>query len=167
MLSIIGWWEVALACGVLILATTEFAALVAARRAGLTRNVSRLVTHGSLAVLSVFYAWVSIRWSVFLEPSSAAATGSRFAVANWGFLVLAGVLGLAVYEVVGHVWAMELGQTRSISRLVTRLAMANFIILMTMMNLTRWQIYRSEVLAGRDAAAIGGEIGRASCRERV
>ena len=134
MLAIIGWWEFALACGVLLLAAAEVVGLIAARRAGLTRNVSRLVTHGLLVALSALYAWLAVWWSGSMSGSVEGLVGSRFGIANWGFLVLAGMLGLVLYELVAQIWAMHIGYTRSIPRLVTHVAMATIVTLMLMMS---------------------------------
>lgn len=148
MLAVIGWWESALALGVLALALGEFIALLVARREGLTRNVSRLVTHGLLTVLCAAYAWAAIAWSQSLG-------GSTQPMSNWSLLLLAGILGLALYEMVAHVWAMHAGATASVARLVTHMAMPMIAGLVLMMNLTRWQIYRTDVVADTVAAAAG------------
>ncbi len=158
MIAIIGWWEFALALGVLALAVAELVGLMTARRAGLTKNVSRLVTHGLMILLSAVYAWLAVWWTTILESATVGLTGSRFGIANWGFLVLAVLLGLVIYELVAQIWAMHIGYTRSIPRLVTHVAMATIVTLMLMMNLTRWQVYRSEVLAGSGEAEVGSGL---------
>lgn len=157
MIEVIGWWESALALGVLALALAELFGLIQARRAGLTENVSRLVTHGLLAAFSALYAWIAVWWSGTLGGTTDVIAGARFGIANWGFLVLAGMLILVVYELVAQIGAMDMGFTRNVPRLVTHVAMATVVVLMFMMNLTRWQLYRDGLLEDRavDTAAGG------------
>ena len=156
MLTIIGWWEFALALGVFALALAELVGLLRARRAGLTDNVSRLVTHGLLAVLSIVYAGVAVWWSGTLGGTVSGMVGTRFGIANWGLLVLAALLVLVLWELVAQILAMHMGFTRSVPRLVTHVSMATIVVLMFMMNLTRWQIYRTSVLEGSDPGAARG-----------
>ena len=158
MLDIIGWWEAALALGVMALALAELFGLVAARRAGLTTNLSRLVTHGLLAALSAIYARVAVWWSSALEGGVDGLAGSRFGIANWGFLILAALLFLVLYELVAQIWAMHMGYTSSVPRLVTHVAMATIVALMFMMNLTRWQIYRTGLVEDASLDTAGGSL---------
>ncbi len=142
LLQTVGWWELVIALGVVLLASGEFVALWAARRAGRTRNVSRLVMHGALAVCAAVYSWIEVSWARGLADADGITVGGgQPAVAEWGLFVVAIMLMLAVYLLVTLAWARRFGLTNTVKRLVTHVVMAAFVILVVAINLSRWQMY--------------------------
>ena len=139
MLRLLALFEVQLALTVCLVASGEVIALVFARRKGLTRNVSRLVTHGFIAAFSLIYAAGAFwSWRALGKPESLA--GASDPTLNWTYLLIGGMIGLvAIYELWQHARGMAQGLTRSVPRLITHLVMVLLIAMLLGISVTRWQ----------------------------
>ena len=145
MLRLLVLWEVELALAIFLVATGEYIGLVFARRQGLTRNVSRLVTHGFMAALSLIYAAGALWWWRALRQPEALAGVVDSPAVNWTYLPLGTMIGVvACYELWQHARAMALGLTRSVPRLITHLVMVLLIVMLIGLSVSRWQFYVDE-----------------------
>lgn len=140
LVEIYSRWEIALAAVILLLAFSELLALVIARERGLTRNLSRLISHFLLSLLLFVYIAVTWIWRESLTLSG--PPWSDAPTANWTYLLLAAVIGILVSrEVLSHMRARRHGLTRNLSRLVTHLAMLILLLVMVGINLAKWDAY--------------------------
>ncbi len=144
MLRLLILWEVQLALALFLVAIGEVIGLVIARRKGLTGNISRLVTRGFIAAVSLIYAVGA--FSAWRLPQQALASTSLAdgPPVNWIYLSMGATIGLiASYELWQHARAMANGLTRSLPRLITHLVLVLLIVMLTGLSVTRWrfQVY--------------------------
>ena len=149
MLRILILWELDLTLIILMVAVGEYVGLMLARRRGLTSNVSRLVTHGFLAAVSVIYAagtfWT---WRMLPHPESLAHSTA----VNGAYLVIGVLAGLvAAYELWAHSRAMARKLTLSVPRLITHLVIFTLTVTLFGMATTRRQFYEEELERGYGA----------------
>jgi hypothetical protein len=150
--------EILLCVAVAILAWHELADLLVARREGKTRNVSRVVTHGSILALVLVYAILAWRHLPLeghgpIEPFGAPTV-------PWAYLLLGGLLTLvAAFESVAMFRARATGSTQNRSRLVSYVVM--FVVLVAMFGLAmlKWQHYldRLDATASQTPLSPGGD----------
>ena len=120
--------------------------LVITRRQGLTRNVSRLVTPGVLMPLCLIYALGTLIWWISVRTPEALHAAPEIPTVNWTYLLLGAMIAvLTSYELWKHAQAMVLKQSSSVQRLLTHLAMVLLMIVMIVLNVTRWQWYLDEL----------------------
>jgi hypothetical protein len=142
MIQTLTWFEIALAGAVLLLSVAESVALSMARWRGLTRNRSRLVTHGLVIVGTVVYAWATLGWSKSLESSTYLTSFYLAPTANWPYVVvLAAIAVVASHELITHLRAVRLGLTRNVSRIVSRMVTLLLLVVMAGICQLRWQLY--------------------------
>ncbi len=138
MLRLLILWEVQLAMALVLVASGEVIALIFARRKGLTRNVSRLVTHGFIAAISLIYAagafWTWRAPQPYLTFTSLADGPS----VHWIYPLMGTMIGLvAIYELWQHARAMARGLTGSVPRLITHLVMVLLIVMLIGLSVSR------------------------------
>ena len=123
----------------------ELVGLLVARRKGLTRNVSRVVTFSALLVLAVFYGLYELRW-LRLDETAGPEALRTLPKANSGILVLGVMIALVLaYEVSALVQARIAGLTSSMSRL-TALLIAVFLLLVLLgISQVRFDIYLDQL----------------------
>ncbi|MFQ5351022.1 MAG: hypothetical protein ACE5EG_11315 [Thermoanaerobaculia bacterium] len=110
MLRTLSLWELGLLAAFVVVMGQELIALLVARRQGLTRNVSRVVTFSSLLVLAILYGLLTLR--LLPSPHNADAI-RRLPTANWGYLVLGVMLTVVLaWELAALVQARMAGLTR-------------------------------------------------------
>ncbi|MGB6364225.1 MAG: hypothetical protein WBG64_16285 [Thermoanaerobaculia bacterium] len=138
-------WDIALAAATALLALGEFVALWVARRRGLTRNVSRLVTHGFIGLLMIVYAWLALGWLQTYQSMGETRDFTLSPTINWNYVILGWALALLIsFEIVAHLRAIKDGMTRNVSRLATRLVMLILMLIMLSITLQKWDLFLDE-----------------------
>lgn len=142
MIQTFTWLEVGVAAAILLLAGNELIGLVLARRQGLTRNVSRLVTYSSLMVLGLVYGALSLRGSAAMTAADPLAGMRQAPTANWPYLVAAVMIAVvASYEVASHVGALRSGLTTNVSRLVSLAGVLVLLVVLLGISAAKWDLY--------------------------
>ncbi len=142
MIQTLTWFEIALAGAVLMLSVAESAALGMARWRGLTRNVSRFVTHGLVIAGTIAYCWVTFVWAKSLESPTYLTSFHLAPTANWPYVVVLAAIALVVcHELITHLRAIRMGLTRNVSRIVSRIVSLVLLVVMTGICQLRWQLY--------------------------
>jgi hypothetical protein len=142
MFELLSKWDIALAAATAVLALGEAAALWVARRRGLTRNVSRLVTHGLLGLLMIVYAGLALRWLQTYRTLGEIRDFTLSPTINWNYVILGWALALLIsIEIVAHLRAIKDGLTRNVSRLATRLVMLILMLIMLSITLQKWDLF--------------------------
>jgi len=145
MFELLSKWDIALAAATALLALGEFVALWIARRRGLTRNVSRLVTHGFLGLLMIVYAWLAVGWLQTYQSLAETRDFTLSPTINWNYVILGWALALLIsLEIVAHLRAIKDGLTRNVSRLATRLVMLILMLIMLSITLQKWDLFLDE-----------------------
>jgi hypothetical protein len=133
------WWELGLAVALFLLAGSELLQLRAARRRGLTTNVSRLVTHGAILTLLVAYAAYTFLGWRRINPETVGSEGSTH---NWAYLFLGVLAGLVVsYELVTVIGARAAGRTTDVSRLLSHVVMLVILVVLIDISHRKWELY--------------------------
>ncbi|MGB3562197.1 MAG: hypothetical protein WBC09_03975, partial [Thermoanaerobaculia bacterium] len=96
MFELLSKWDIALAAATALLALGEFVALWVARRRGLTRNVSRLVTHGFIGLLMIVYAWLALGWLQTYQSMGETRDFTLSPTINWNYVILGWALALLI-----------------------------------------------------------------------
>ncbi len=149
MLQKFSWWEIGLAVAVLLIATTELAGVVMARRQGKTENLSRLFSHVLLIVLVAAYVFLTVLWAGPMEGPLTPSLRRAAPTANWTYLLLAWIIGLILTnEVVSHMRARRQGLTRNLSRLVNHWVMLILLLVLIGINLAKWEAYMKRLEEG-------------------
>ena len=162
MFEVLSYWDLGLAVGTALLALGEVRGLIVARRKGLTRNVSRLVTHGLIALLMLVYAWFGVGWlqtyqSLGTQTDLTGIYTMIWTYSLWG-LAIALLVGI---EISSHLRALSGGLTRNVTRLTTRLVMLMVLLVMLSVNLRRWDLFIDELEAPyRDAIPTSAAVDR-------
>jgi hypothetical protein len=142
MFELLSKWDIALAAATALLALGEFVALWVARRRGLTRNVSRLVTHGLLGLLMIVYAGLAWCWLQTYRTLGETGDFTLSPTINWNYVILGWALALLIsVEIVAHLRAIKDGLTRNVSRLATRLVMLILMLIMLSITLQKWDLF--------------------------
>jgi hypothetical protein len=148
-------WEVLLATAAFALVGTEVVSLIQARRRGLTRNVSRLVTHGLVMVLLVAYVGYGLYWHRLVTSPDFASRVDELPTFSWPYLLLGLMLVLLIsYELVAVFRARRLGWTSNLSRLLSRGAVVVLLLLLAEISGQKWQLYLEKVLDTYEEQAI-------------
>ena len=140
MLRLLTLWELQLALVVAMVAIGEVVSLVFARRKGLTKNVSRLVTQGVIAAISLIYSARAFwSWRALGEGNPLTIMGAATSL-DVTALILGVTIGLlAVWELWQHARSMALRVTKSVPRLITHLVMVFLIAILVGITLSLWQ----------------------------
>ena len=142
MIRTLATWELLLLAAFVLVLGEELVALLVARRKGLTRNVSRVVTFSLLLVLAVIYALLELSWLRFDESASGMEALRRLPTANWGYLVLGVMIALVLaYEVSALVQARIAGLTSTISRLLALLIAIVLLLVLLGISQVKWNLY--------------------------
>ena len=128
-----------LAC--FVITANEFFGIVRARQQGLSKNLSRVLTHASMLILLLVYAYFAYTYL----PAATVLNGiDTFGTPtlNLTYLLIGLVVTvLAAWESVSMLRARRQGLTRNTSRLISRTAV--FLMLVVMMGLSsmKWDHY--------------------------
>ena len=142
MIRTLATWEFLLLGAFVLIVGKEFVDLLVARRKGLTRNVSRVVTFTALLLLAVAYAILEARWMRFDESVGDMESLRRLPMANWGYLVLGVMIALVLgYEVSALVQARIAGLTKTVSRLVALLIAVVLLLVLLGISQAKWNLY--------------------------
>ncbi len=142
MIRTLATWELLLLGAFVLVVAEELAALLMARRRGLTRNVSRVVTFSSLLVLAAIYAVLELRWVRFDEAADGMEALRRLPTANWGYLVLGLMIAVVLsYEVSALVQARKAGLTSTVSRLLALLIAMVLLLVLLGISQAKWNLY--------------------------
>jgi hypothetical protein len=145
MFELLSKWDIGLAAATALLALGEFVALWVARRRGLTKNVSRLVTHGFIGLLMIVYAWLALGWLQTFRSLGETRDFTLSPTINWNYVILGWALALLIsFEIVAHLRAIKDGLTRNVSRLATRLVMLILMLIMLSITLQKWDLFLDE-----------------------
>ena len=148
MFEVLSYWDIGLAVATALLALGEVRALVVARRKGLTRNVSRLVTHGLIALLMLVYARLSLGWLQTYQSLGIQTDLTEVYIMIWTYSLLGLAIALLVgLEISSHLRALGGGLTRDVTRLTTRIVMLVVMLFMLTVNLAKWDIFLDELEA--------------------
>ena len=142
MIRTLAIWELLLLGAFVLVVGEELVALLLARRKGLTRNVSRVVTFSVLLLLAVAYAILELRWMRFDETVGGMEALRRLPTANWGYLVLGVMIALVLaYEVSALVQARIAGLTSTVSRLAALLIAIVLLLVLLGISQAKWDLY--------------------------
>ena len=149
MIHTLATWELWLLGAFVLVVGEELVALLVARRRGLTRNVSRVVTFSLLLLLAAVYALLEVRWLRFDEGADGLEALRRLPTANWGYLLLGVMIALVLaYEVSALVQARIAGLTSTVSRLAALLIAVVLLLVLLGISQAKWDLY----LDGLEAA---------------
>ena len=142
MIRTLATWELLLLGAFVLVVGEELVALLMARRRGLTRNVSRVVTFSSLLALATIYALLEVQWVRFDENAVGMEALRRLPTANWGYLVLGVMIALVLaYEVSALVQARKAGLTSTVSRLLALLIAVVLLLVLLGISQMKWNLY--------------------------
>lgn len=148
--------EVLLALAVLLLAANEVRGLLLARRRGLTRNVSRVVTHSAMVVLMSCYTILAYSYRD-LDASRVPIESFGTPTFNWTYVLSAFAATLLLaFETGAMVEARLHKRTRNVVRSVTRPVMLFILLALMSLSLVKWDHYM-ERLEASYAQDIRGE----------
>ncbi len=149
MIRTLAVWALWLLGAFVLVVGQELIGLLVARRRGLTRNVSRVVTFSLLVVLAVVYAALEVSWLRFDDSGDGLEALRRLPTANWGYLVLGVMIAVVLaYEVSALVHARTAGLTSTVSRLVMLLIAVVLLLVLLGISQAKWDLY----LQGLEAA---------------
>lgn len=141
-------WELGLVAALVLVIGDQLRALLTARRQGLTRNLSRVVTFSALLVLAALYGLVSLRWLGIVSVDDPLASLQRMPSANWGYLVSGLMIALLLaYEVAALVQARRTGLTTNFSRLVALGIAVVILFVLLGMSAVKWDVYLGQLEA--------------------
>ncbi len=157
MIRTLTLWELGLVLAFALVILQQLGALLLARRKGLTRNVSRVVTFSASLALAVIYFGVTANWLRVLDAADPLTAMRRLPTGNWGYLVLVMMIGLVLaYEVASHVHALRAGLTSNLSRLMALgIAVLLLLVLLGMSDL-KWELYLQQLEAVVQDSLAGG-----------
>ena len=142
-------WELLILGAFVLIVGAELVKLLIARRRGLTKNVSRVVTFSSLLVLAGAYALLELRWLSYDEAAGSLEALRQLPTANWGYLVLGVMIALVLaYEVASLVHARLSGLTTAAFRLAALLVAVVLLLVLLGISQVKWDLY----LGGLEAA---------------
>ena len=135
-------WELLLLGAFVLVVGEELVTLLIARRKGLTKNVSRVVTFSVLLLLAAAYAVLEIRWLRFDEAAAGMEALRRLPTANWGYLVLGVMIAVVLaYEVSALVQARLAGLTSTVLRLAALLIAVVLLLVLLGISQVKWDLY--------------------------
>ena len=138
--------EATLALIVGLLAANEVRGILAARIAGRSRNLSRLLSH--ILMLLLLGPWVgySFYWVEVMEAPGVTIETFGSSALNLQYLLLGvGLILIATWEILSLTHARRAGVTTNVSRLVSHIVIVALVVLMVGLSLIKWNDY-----AGRD-----------------
>ena len=148
MFKVLTYWDIGLAVATALLALGKVRGLIVARRKGLTRNVSRLVTHSLIGLLMLVYARLGVGWLQTYNSLGAQPDLSGIYTMIWTYSILGmAIVLLVVLEISGHLRSLGAGLTRNVSRLITCLVMLVVMLVMLGVNVRRWDLFLDELEA--------------------
>ncbi len=140
MLRLLILWELQLALVVAMVAAGEVIGLVFARSKGLSKNVSRLVTHGFIAVACLIYsARAYWSWSALGDDDSLTSMTAATSLDVTAVILGVAMMLVAVWELWQHARAMALRLTTSVPRLITHLVLVILIAILVGITMSLWQ----------------------------
>lgn len=141
----LSFWELGLLAAFAVVMGQELVALLIARRKGLTRNVSRVVTFSSLLGLAILYGLLSWR---LLPPADSTEALHRLPSANWGYLVLGVMLTVVLaWELAALVQARIAGLTRNTTRFAALLIAAALLLVLLGISEVKFDLYLDAVVS--------------------
>lgn len=148
MFEILTYVDLGLAAVIVLFAFGKAKGHIAARRKGLTHNLSRLIAHALIGLLMLVYIRLSVGWlqtyyTLGTEPD---VTGMFTMLWVYCLLGLA-IAVLGTLEISTHVRALRSGRTNNVSRLINCLLMLAVMLLMLGVNLGRWNAFIEELEA--------------------
>ena len=142
MIRTLAIWEILLLGAFVLVVGEELVALLIARRRGLTRNVSRVVTFSLLLALALVYAALELVWLRFDEGAAGMEALRRLPTANWSYLILGVMIALVLaYEVSALVQARIAGLTSTVSRLLALLICVVLLLVLLGISQAKWNLY--------------------------
>ena len=142
MIRTLATWELLLLAAFVLVVGEELVTLLLARRRGLTRNVSRVVTFSLLLALSLLYALLDLSWLRFDEGAEGMEALRRLPTANWGYLVLGVMIALVLaYEVSALIQARRAGLTSTVFRLAALLIAVFLLLVLLGISQAKWSLY--------------------------
>jgi hypothetical protein len=139
-------WDLWLLVAFVLIVGRELVALLLARRQGLTRNVSRVVTFSILLILAVLFGVIELRWLRIGESAAGLDALERLPTANWGYLVLGVMIAVVLaYEASALVQARTAGQTRAVLRLVALLVATVLLLVLLGISQAKWGLYLEQL----------------------
>ena len=130
----------ALAC-IFILSFYEFLGVYTARLKKLTKNVSRMVTHAAICLITLILGVHSFSWVSYIRQLDTQKWIDATFI-NWPFLLTSVTMGfLLVYEFLGIHYARLHKLTKNVSRLITHFIMLLLFCLLVVTSVMKWNIY--------------------------
>lgn len=158
MIRTVTIWELWLLVALVLVVGRELVALLMARRKGLTRNVSRVVTFSSLLVLAAVYGTLAVSWFRVDANLGAREELHRLPMFNWGYPLLGVMIAVVLaYELAALVHARGSGMTSNVSRLASLSVSIVLLLVLLGISEVRWELYLVQRLesASSDSLSTG------------
>jgi hypothetical protein len=131
---------------IFIIAFYELLGVVLARIKGLTKNVSRIVSHSIICLISLVLLFNSLHWITYITQLQTQKI-HNVTVTNWPFLLVSVTMGLLmVYEFIGIYTARKAKLTKNISRIITHFVLLLLFCVLFYFSVVKWNTY-IEILA--------------------
>lgn len=131
--------EAILALPVALLTANEMRGLLAARTAGRSRNLSRLLSHTVMLVLLGPWVGYSFYWVEVMEAPGVTIETFGSSALNLPYLLLGvGLIVIATWEILALYRARRKGATSNVSRLVSHIVIVALVVVMVGLSLLKW-----------------------------
>jgi len=148
--------EALLATLVALLTAYELRGIIAARLAGRSRNISRLVTHLLMIVLLVPWVGYTYYWSSIVSRPNVSSDDFGSGALNLPYQLLGvGLLLLAAFEILMLYRARRQGYTQNVSRLVSHALVAALVVAMVALSVREWNAFVAGAAAVDASASVG------------
>jgi len=140
--------EAVLATLVALLAGNEIRGIIAARMAGRSRNLSRLVSHIIMLVLLGLWTSYTFYWVKVMESPGGTIETFGSSALNLPYLLLGiSLILIATFEILTLYRARRKGFTTNVSRLVVHGLIVLLVLTMVSLSLLKWSEYapRAEI----------------------
>ena len=142
MLNLLTRIELLVAAAFVVLASGEIVTLARARRRGLTKNRSRMVTHSAMIAVVAAVVIYGQYWKSLVSSDSFYQNIGAKPVLNWPVLLLGvAAMLLALFEVLSLWRARRAGLTDNLSRLFSHLTLFILLTALTLISVAKWDLY--------------------------
>jgi len=136
--------EAVLAALVGLLAGNEIRGIIAARMAGRSRNLSRLISHGIMLALLGLWTSYTFYWVKVMDSPGVTIETFGSSALNLPYLLLGiSLILIATFEILTLYRARRQGFTTNVSRLIVHGLMVLLVLTMVGLSLLKWSEYTS------------------------
>lgn len=134
--------EAVLAALVGLLAGNEIRGIIAARMAGRSRNLSRLISHGIMLALLGLWTSYTFYWVKVMDSPGVTIETFGSSALNLPYLLLGiSLILIATFEILTLYRARRQGFTTNVSRLIVHGLMVLLVLTMVGLSLLKWSEY--------------------------